>query len=85
MCRLAMSPPSLQNRLLLLLARPKKKAPPARCRPAFLNASRVERGGWMRQAYFAPVSNHLAMVPRSSSVILVMFPSGMAFCTTTCW
>ncbi len=37
------------------------------------------------KAYFAPASNHFPITARSSSVIFVIFPNGMAFVTTTCW
>ena len=83
MRRLACRRHGIGNRLRLPVAG-KKTAPLAQRRAVSTTAGRLKRAGVMPQAYFAPASNHLAMVPRSSSVILVAFPSGMAFCTTTC-
>lgn len=53
------------------------KAPPAR-------AMRRPDGGCTGGRYWA-FWCQAAMMLRSSSVILVMFASGMAFCSTTCW
>lgn len=41
--------------------------------------------GRFADVYFAPPSNQRPISARSSSVMLVMFPNGIAFCTTTCW